>query len=646
MGETLQDVSRISVDVTNIGGISNTSVDLERGITALVGPNATNRTSLVQAIAGALGTEYVSLKGDAREGNVTLQVGDETYTRVLHRENGDIATDGDPYLEEPELAELYAVLLESNEIRRAIRHGGDLRDLLMRPVDPDEIGDRIADLVADRREVDAELDRLGILAETRTELVAKRDRIAADLANVEDDLAEKRATLEEMDADGEAEESELSEIRGALREVRTDLKEVERELEIERESLETLRETRETLESELASLSVPDRDRIATLEGRLEELREQKRTLESVIRELQGVIRFNDDRLEGSDRTFMTALDGTDRPVTAELDPSERTITCWTCGTEVRQDSIGEMIDRLKEIRREQSEKRHRIEAEIADLTDELEALESAREQRSHLQSRLADVREEIETRESTVGRLRDRRDALSSRVADLEADLESRQQSQQDTLLSLQAAVTQLEVERDRTAERLEDVESELAEMESELERREALESRRAEITAELTDLRTRIDRLESEAVDAFNTHMEAILERLGYDNIDRIWIERTQREVAEGRQEVTESIFELHVVRQSADGAYEDRLEHLSESERELVGLVVALAGYLVHDVHEAVPFMMLDSLEMINGERLVDLVDYLAEFVPYLVVVLLPDHATVFDDAPFPLNRIENI
>lgn len=645
MGETLQNVSRISVDVTNIGGISNTSVDLERGITALVGPNATNRTSLVQAIAGALGTDCVSLKGDAREGSVTLQVGDEMYTRNLHKENGDVATDGDPYLEEPELAELYAVLLESNEIRRAIRHGGDLRDLLMRPVDPDEIDDRIADLVADRREVDAELDRLGTLEETQTELVTKRDRIATELANVEDNLAEKRATLEEMD-DGETEESELAEIRGTLREVGADLEEVERELEIERESLETLHETRATLESELASLSAPNQDRIATLEDRIEELREQKRTLESVIHELQGVIRFNDDRLEESDRKFMTALDGTDRPVTAELDPSERTVTCWTCGTEVQEDSIAEMVDRLQEIRREQSEMRHRIEEEIADLTDELEALESAREQRSHLESRLTDVREDIETRESTVGRLRDRRDALSSQVVDLEADLESRQQSQQDTLLSLQAAVTQLGVERDRTADRLGDVESELADVESELERREDLESRRAEITAELTDLRTRIDSLESEAVDAFNTHMEAIRERLGYNNVDRIWIERTQREVAESRQDVTETIFQLHVVRGSADGIYEDRLEHLSESERELVGLVVALAGYLVHDVHESVPFMMLDSLEMINGERLVDLVDYLAEFVPYLVVVLLPEHAAVFDDASFPINRIENI
>jgi len=32
------------------------------------------------------------------------------------------------------------------------------------------------------------------------------------------------------------------------------------------------------------------------------------------------------------------------------------------------------------------------------------------------------------------------------------------------------------------------------------------------------------------------------------------------------------------------------------LSESEREVTGLVFALAGYLVHDVHETVPFRPL--------------------------------------------------
>jgi hypothetical protein len=44
-----------------------------------------------------------------------------------------------------------------------------------------------------------------------------------------------------------------------------------------------------------------------------------------------------------------------------------------------------------------------------------------------------------------------------------------------------------------------------------------------------------------------------------------------------------------------------------------------------------------MLLDSIEMIDGDRLVDLVSYLERFVPYLVVVLLPDHARAFDSHP---------
>ena len=70
--------------------------------------------------------------------------------------------------------------------------------------------------------------------------------------------------------------------------------------------------------------------------------------------------------------------------------------------------------------------------------------------------------------------------------------------------------------------------------------------------------------------------------------------------------------------------------------------MGLVVALAGYLVHDVHETVPFMLLDSLEMVDGDRLVNLVTYLEGFVPYLVVVLLSDHADAFETNHAPSHH----
>jgi len=70
-----------TVTVENVGGIAETSITLTPGITVLAGRNATNRTSLLQAILAALGSDNASLKRDADEGRVELIIDDETYTR-------------------------------------------------------------------------------------------------------------------------------------------------------------------------------------------------------------------------------------------------------------------------------------------------------------------------------------------------------------------------------------------------------------------------------------------------------------------------------------------------------------------------------------------------------------------------------------
>ena len=66
-------------------------------------------------------------------------------------------------------------------------------------------------------------------------------------------------------------------------------------------------------------------------------------------------------------------------------------------------------------------------------------------------------------------------------------------------------------------------------------------------------------------------------------------------------------------------------------------------ALAGYLVHDVHETVPFVVLDSLEAIDSDRIGALVEYLGEFGEYLVVALLPEDASAVPD---PARRVTEI
>lgn len=110
------------------------------------GRNATNRTSLLQALMAVLGSDDVSLKADADEGRVELVLDGHRYTRTLKRKNSTIVTGGDPYLEETELADLFAFLIESNEARQAVTQADNLHDLLMRPVDTEAIQREIRQL--------------------------------------------------------------------------------------------------------------------------------------------------------------------------------------------------------------------------------------------------------------------------------------------------------------------------------------------------------------------------------------------------------------------------------------------------------------------------------------------------------------------
>jgi hypothetical protein len=61
-----------------------------------------------------------------------------------------------------------------------------------------------------------------------------------------------------------------------------------------------------------------------------------------------------------------------------------------------------------------------------------------------------------------------------------------------------------------------------------------------------------------------------------------------------------------------------------------------VFALAGYLAHEVYEEVPFILLDSLEAIDSDRIATLVEYMEGYADYLVAALLPEDAAALDDS----------
>ena len=642
----------IAVTAECIGGIDRTAVTLEPGVNVLTGRNATNRTSFLQAIMAAIGSDRPSLKGDADRGRVELVVDGAQYTRTLDRRDGTVSFGGDPYLEDPELADLFAFLLESNEARRAVRRGENLRDLIMRPIDTDEIEAEIATLEAEKRDLDERLDELADLETELPALEERRRAIEADVDAKRDRLATRRETVEGFEPDLEANHDrreEIEETFADLQDARADLDSIEYDLETERESKAELESERDDLEAELDAHG-DDLDSSERLEGRMQELRERKRSLDTTLNELQSVIRFNESRLEEdgidveldpaspADRSGEPTSDGSGTgAVTDRLLEDDSEVVCWTCGSPVERERIESILEELRSLHREKLTERNELQDRIDELSERKREIEQQAERRRELERRLSSIEDELDRRRERIATLEERRRERQARIETLEAETDTLETAEYEEVIDAHRAITQLEMELDALEDERETVRDRIDGIETKLEERDSLERRRNEIDDELTDLRTRVERIEERAVEAFNDHMESILSILEYGNVERIWIERRERSVREGRSKATTTAFDLHVVRTADDGTtYEDRIDHLSESEREVTGLIFALAGLLVHDVHETVPFVLLDSLEAIDAERIADLVAYFEEYVDCLVVALLHEDAEVLPDS----------
>ncbi|QZP39757.1 archaea-specific SMC-related protein [Halobaculum magnesiiphilum] len=628
------------VKVRNIGGIDETTVTLPPGVSVLAGRNASNRTSFLQALMGGLGSTQTTLKGDAEEGSVTLELGGETYTRTLKRSGDTVVFGGDPYLEDPEIADSFAFLLEDNEARRAVARGDDLREIIMRPIDTDQIEAEIEACEQERDELESKIQELDRLEQELPQLEAEKKETKEELETARDKLETKQAELDAVDTGVEESRSRKQDLEDAfdrVRDARSELDDLEFDLETERSTIEQLEAERDELEASLEELEevTESTDR---LEGRISELRERKRSLDDTINELGSVINFNQEMLNGEGIDLETDTDPTD----ALLENDET--VCWTCGSEVETTQIEDTLQRLRDLRSDKLDERNRIRSEIDELSEQKESIRERKSERQQTERRLETVESDIESSRERVAELEQRIEDQEQRVSELEAEAESIELEDHDEVLELHREINGIELRIDRLESELDEINEEIADKESAIEQRDELTAEREAVTEQLTELRTRVNRIEQDAIENFNEHMETVLDILEYDNLDRIWIEQRETEVREGRKKVMRSRFDLHIVRSTADGTvYEDTIDHLSESEREVTGLVFALAGYLVHDVAEKVPFIILDSLEAIDSDRISHVVDYLSEHADFLVAALLPEDAAALSEE---YTYIENI
>jgi len=290
-----------------------------------------------------------------------LTVGDETFERTLSRTNGGFYAEGDAYLDDVELADLFVFLLESNEARRAVELKQDLRELIMRPVDTAAIETEIDDLQDQRDDIERQLDNLDSLQRELPTLEQRRQDIKQQIKEKEAELEATKEAIEDADQELSATRDQKDELDDALesfRDTRGDLEDTRYNLEAERKSIAALESELDELEGELDDLPETPMAGIDEVTDRVDELRSRREELDDVANSLQKIIQFNEEMLDGTDSDIVAALREED------IDPTERLVdeqvVCWTCGSSVDSEAIEATLERLRDLRSEKLQERVR----------------------------------------------------------------------------------------------------------------------------------------------------------------------------------------------------------------------------------------------------------------------------------------------
>lgn len=572
----------LELEIENIAGIRRGSAKIESGINAVQGSNWQGKSSLIAAIETIMGTRTSLTEGEDH-GKVKLTSANETFVTELVREHDTTVRNGECYLADEQdrvCAELFAFLDENNAIRRAVRNGDHLEQLLTRPLDFENIDEQIKEYQREREQVDRELDR----AEDAAAKLPRTQERAMKLETELEELRGKRETLigdEATDRDIEARRDELSDVRAEREQVRDRINRLEDTIERTQGRLQNLQEERQSLE-------VPDE---TDMEPKITEIRENLHNIERDIELLQSVYEANKRILDEERLDLITDVDH------GLIDD---TLTCWVCNNDTER---GVFTAQLEELQMRITSLREEAE----EYREQVNELESKQETIRDKRRRISDLKDEVRDLEST---LTDREESLSAahnRLANLDERIEELSEVVEDT----DTRLTDIESEIKYKERELEEAQDELDTLETQAEQRTTLENERDDLSENIEALRTRKERTKRRTREAFDEAIGDVLTRfdVGFESA-----------------RLTPN-FELVVAREGR----EVPLDTLSEGERELLGIVTALAGHEAFNVKNRIPVFLLDGLGGIAKYHLHTLVEYLRHRAEYLVITAYPEHGT---------------
>lgn len=604
----------LHIELENIGGIEQKEISITEGATFIQGPNAANKSSFLKGLLFALGNKSVPIRSGADEARVRLSIGETQIERVARRTAAGIETNGGGLVTDSDdvtLLKRFAGLLETNSLRSAVTRNEDVESLLKEPINIEALEAERSAKISRKREFTDEVESTGDvdsrLEDREQELTDKRDRLD-ELESTLDELYDKQETTDTDDG--------LQELREERADLRSDEADCDSQIEQLEAAVDRLEQRRSDVEADLedARAAVEETD-VEALKTEREDARSELDEVRERLDVLQSALTANREMLNSE----FTGVLGRDSGLMGDE------VTCWTCGRPTPVDDLEETVEELTELVEADKRRKREREPEIESLTEEIEQVQRSTSEIQRFEAETREIEQTLESRRDSLEEQRERRQSIRDRLGELDDEIAEQTADQRSERSELTDEIEETRVEIQtlrREIARLEDTCESLRETRVERERkREEIE----ELSEEITALTDRIENLENELKTVFNETMDELLDVLEFDRIERVWLDGE---------------FELVIAREVDGRVQSDSIEHLAESEREMIGLVLALAGFVTYDVDEVTPLLVLDSLGAFDAERTRRLVDYFADKTNYLVATVHPESTvdTAFETVTF--------
>lgn len=602
-------MSDIRLSVHNVGGIAGKTFDFNAGTTLVVGTNASNKTSLLQSLQFVLGSDKIPLRSGADEAITQLDYDGRTVKRIARNNRAGIEIDGSGWVQDEDdrlLVERFACLLRTNPLRSAIVHGEDVETLLKEPMDIEALEDERTAKLNRKRELQRDVEQLtGVeeqLRNRRQELAETHDRINDFEAQLEDLYTKQEAT--------DVEDEQLQSLREERTNLRAERDQYQNQIDELEDGIARLKDQQQETKSELSDMrETADSNNVEKLKQQRENIQEELTEVTDRMDILQSVLTTNQEMLNSE---FSGSL-GYDSGL------MEDKLACWACGGSATAEDFQKTITELQDLVEHDKKRKREREPELTTIEEQIEEANKAQRQIQNLEANLNDIDQRLQQRCDSLERKREELDRLESELANIDEQIATQQDEQAGTRSDLADDIEETRIELQTLRRDVDRLESTVEDLEAKREKHERKREEIEEITGEIQSLTDRIENLEGELRTVFNQAMDELIDTLEFEQIERIRLDGS---------------FNIVIARQVDGTIRKDAVDHLAESEREIIGLVLGLAGFVAYDVSEISPMLLLDSLSAFDITRTERLIEYFAEKTDMFFAAIHPEAADQFE------------